>query len=736
MNRRLIAALCLLYPLSTSAVAGDERTDVRRWVSTNQSLDDLGKEISNLYLTLWRANILPTMRYLDTEGRQVVKIMRDLKLHSGNSFPSELDEMLCRMNKHVCTLQSPIATPGLASQGTPGTATPGASSEVRSRWTNGANDTLNLPLLDFRESIRFGEYDKTKDDSLFNLVINKTGGCLSFDIECRSFIAGFNQSKIKKVFGPDFQGSVVLPVKVLFVDIDLKGNAEAEKALRNNLVPIGPAHLNSSHGASPWTTSQLIARHESILSAISYPGKVSCEQRCENIKKTGQECQCSDPVVAVMDGWVDRRHCRFMKKLDDHSLIIRNLNASDDVYDKHERNRKGCTTPEEKTEIDHGTQVTGIVAATIPMKDGKPVDVGLEGMMPEAIVKTYEVRIVNIETGRAENERRSLLDALKEHPKANVVNLSFDYFYDSGNGRAPDVFGDIIKYYRSVLFVASAGNIRKNLDSACDRRPACMDLPHVISVAAVMATKSERCAMSHALWETPDKKSGSNFGKKVDIGAPGAEVPGIFSFNRAGMNSGTSFAAPLVTGAAAMILQRADGSTFLPVQIKNRLIYTSDLDRCLEDKLLGGRLNVARAVDFTFDKVILEKGTDVVIGGIRKIIDEDQEIRGFIRRVGSSDEIKFNFYRDGRTSSIKKGKLRRIERRISKNEVTAFWVENRRANYDLYLTKGIAYLEEPKSEVHMDVATTDKDSVIRYEFPLGGVIRFVSAMREQTISSD
>jgi hypothetical protein len=132
-----------------------------------------------------------------------------------------------------------------------------------------------------------------------------------------------------------------------------------------------------------------------------------------------------------------------------------------------------------------------------------------------------------------------------------------------------------------ILFVASAGNNGRNTDDTVVY-PAGYEADNIVSVAATDA------ADKLASW--------SNFGvKTVDLAAPGVDIYSTLRGGKYGTMSGTSMAAPHVSGAAALVLS-TDGCGSLPfLRLKNLLLV--HVDKVLPGKSLsGGRLNVARAV--------------------------------------------------------------------------------------------------------------------------------------------
>jgi subtilisin family serine protease len=131
-----------------------------------------------------------------------------------------------------------------------------------------------------------------------------------------------------------------------------------------------------------------------------------------------------------------------------------------------------------------------------------------------------------------------------------------------------------------ILFVCAAGN--EGSDS--DRRPhfpSSYELDGVLSVAAL----------------APDGKlaSFSNFGSKsVDIAAPGFDVLSTLPGNQYGFASGTSMAAPHVTGVIALVLA---SDTKLPLaKLRTRLLSAAFVAPGLEKTVTGGRLSGAGAL--------------------------------------------------------------------------------------------------------------------------------------------
>ncbi|QSE97252.1 S8 family serine peptidase [Fulvivirga lutea] len=160
-----------------------------------------------------------------------------------------------------------------------------------------------------------------------------------------------------------------------------------------------------------------------------------------------------------------------------------------------------------------------------------------------------------------------------------VINLSW------GSAGSFSQFGqDVINYAvleKDVVIIAAAGNTNEELDFY----PASFD--NVISVSAS---------------DINDEKTFfATFSHKVDMVAPGIEIYTATNGNTyGGGRSGTSFSAPMVAGAAALV--RARFPDLSAQQVMERLrataddIYTIGTNSTYEGMLGKGRLNMLRAL--------------------------------------------------------------------------------------------------------------------------------------------
>jgi subtilisin family serine protease len=163
------------------------------------------------------------------------------------------------------------------------------------------------------------------------------------------------------------------------------------------------------------------------------------------------------------------------------------------------------------------------------------------------------------------------------HMGARIINCSF------GSSNKSSSLQDEVDYAKSkdTLLVVAAGNNGQNIDSKPEY-PASFTEGNILTVAAT--TSSGALA------------SFSNYGKSgVDLGAPGDNILSTYLNSSYKTLSGTSMAAPLVAGAAAML--RSKDSNLGYTDIKNALRNHTRPDGALSGKTVsGGVLDVASAL--------------------------------------------------------------------------------------------------------------------------------------------
>jgi len=203
----------------------------------------------------------------------------------------------------------------------------------------------------------------------------------------------------------------------------------------------------------------------------------------------------------------------------------------DDVTERHYGNAdvKGPSS-------DHGTHVAGIVAAE------RGNGVGMDGIASG--VRIMAIRAVPDGDERDKDVANAIRYAVDNG--AHVINMSF------GKGWSPHkkAVDDAVRYADSkgVLMVHAAGNDAKDLETEPNfptRKYAGGGAPvHWLEVGA-------------SSWKAPDSlpASFSNYGRQqVDVFAPGVDIYSTYPDNKYENNQGTSMAAPVVSGLAALIM--------------------------------------------------------------------------------------------------------------------------------------------------------------------------------------
>ena len=165
---------------------------------------------------------------------------------------------------------------------------------------------------------------------------------------------------------------------------------------------------------------------------------------------------------------------------------------------------------------------------------------------------------------------------------AKVINASLGYPNSCTVVSESQALKDAISYAnnKGVLVVAAAGNYGCNND-IYTMYPANIKLPNVIAVASID--------------KNGNLSSFSNYGlNSVHIAAPGESIASTYINNDYKYASGTSMAAPFITGAVALMLSCRQDLDYL--KIKETLLANVNPSSSLSDKTIsGGYLNIYQA---------------------------------------------------------------------------------------------------------------------------------------------
>lgn len=238
-------------------------------------------------------------------------------------------------------------------------------------------------------------------------------------------------------------------------------------------------------------------------------------------------------VVAVIDTGVDARHSLLKDRmLPGYNFVEDNSNPNDTHG--------------------HGTHVAGIVTESTPDN-----------------VKIMPIRVLGDEAYGYDFDISKGIFYAVDHG-AHIINLSL-----GGRGDSP-YMTEAIEYAvgKDVLVIVSAGN------------------EHDLTDYYFPASNEEAIVVS-ATDEEDDFADFSNYGRSVDIAAPGVGIVSAYPGDSYQSMNGTSMATPYVSGAAAVL--KLENMALSNKEIEHLLLsYTDDLGTVGKDKYYGeGVLNMA-----------------------------------------------------------------------------------------------------------------------------------------------
>lgn len=228
-------------------------------------------------------------------------------------------------------------------------------------------------------------------------------------------------------------------------------------------------------------------------------------------------------------------------------------------------------------DMGHGTEVAAIIAA-------KQVNgTGISGIVGPANVKILPVKVLNAKgLGDSSIVAKGIVYSV-DHG-ADIINVSIDF--DTHDQYIEDALS-YAEYY-GVLVVVAAGNS----GNVCDEYSPAGDRGAYTVVAVDEAGK---------------KPAFSSFGQSVSIAAPGVNILTTSIGNKYVFDSGTSMAAPIVSGIAAML--KAQNGSLKAKELTEILNATAtDLQKKGKDVASGyGMINAYKALNiattFPFRKI-------------------------------------------------------------------------------------------------------------------------------------
>ncbi len=386
-------------------------------------------------------------------------------------------------------------------------------------------------------------------------------------------------------------------------------------------------------------------------------------------------------IIAVIDTGVDYLH----PDLADHMWVNQNEIPGngidddgngyiDDVYgwDFYNNDASVCHyvetehgyTANPDDNDNHGTHIAGIIAATADN------GIGISG-----VASNVNIQIMSLKIHGGSSSSGSVANAIKaiqyaEAMGADICNLSW------GTTNYSQALELAIRE-SSMLFITAAGNNGINNNST-PMFPASLRLPNLISVAYIdsLGTLAED----------------SNYGvSTVDIAAPGEDIYSTL-VGSYGYSSGSSMAAPHVTGLAAMIY--AYQENIYPSQVKELIINTlSPLDS-LNGYLIHPGIPNADAAIRSLSEITADTEKPFLV--LEQSYEEDKIcVHAAAYDVGGSGVRKVRYVYGSKSAdyfSVENGGTALLEDTLylSKAGYYTFYVEDYAGNYQLYNT----YMED------------------------------------------
>lgn len=203
---------------------------------------------------------------------------------------------------------------------------------------------------------------------------------------------------------------------------------------------------------------------------------------------------------------------------------------------------------------DHGTRVSGIIGA-----DGRNGTIGIAGAMWDSGLYLYNPWVVPAQPILLTAYVTRMLKKALLEDGVKAVNMSLgrnwtpgSVLFSSDTAMYADAIRSVIKSGNSnFLIVCAAGN--QGIDASLVP-PGCLSLefPQVINVASVN--------------ENFNLETSSNFGGAITVAAPGKNIFSTANPNTYLSASGTSFAAPLVTGLIGLLWSTDPSMTAMAVR--------------------------------------------------------------------------------------------------------------------------------------------------------------------------
>lgn len=428
-------------------------------------------------------------------------------------------------------------------------------------------------------------------------------------------------------------------------------------------------------------------------------------------------------IVAVIDTGVDYRHPDLSENMwvntgeipgngidDDGNGYIDDIYGwdffhDDDTVCHYAETEDGYYTVLPEDNDNHGTHCAGIIAA-----------VANNGIGVAGVASNINVQIMSLKIHGGTNTAGSVANAVKairyaEAMGASICNMSW------GTTNYSQALELAIEE-SSMLFVTAAGNDGSNNNST-PVYPANFRLPNVISVAFIDAFGYLSVS--------------SNYGTStVDIAAPGQDIYSTL-VGTYGYSSGSSMAAPHISGLAAMIYAYRDG--IYPSQVKDLIINTMHPLPSLDPYLVYPGIPDALSAIRAMDNLVADTQTPFL--SLETTYEQDMitvHVSAFDAGGSGLRKVKYaygskrlEFFREEAGGSVLSGE----SAVLMKSGFYTFYVEDYAGNYTLYnyyveddttapqITASYTVTPDDKSFLVSATAADDKSGIKSFKYLSG-----------------
>src|SRR5437773_7913149 len=351
--------------------------------------------IGHIISELGQRELIHVRPYVNDSSTNILDVLKNKRLVDEIELPLSYELYLCRLNRHVCSINY------VNRQAVTAWTFTRAAETVR---VEGMSCTPELPsfVLCLPE-LAVGKYFTSRtipydarQHKLGDIVTNQTGGCETLDDRCRAVLRNLNEGKGGEgtPFATNYSGRLRVPVRVQTLTLPVFslthygaltealdtliaapwriGGKSFEQANIDYTVPSAArAQFHNPQGG--WL--EPVGGYMDALKAMSYPFT------------SAADIQDLRPVtVGIWDFRVDEEHCEFVDASGKAIGIPEPMSprAPTDGTSLAVTTNCGETRGINRQLYDHGTHVAGIIGARI---NGH----GIAGVNPKALLWTYEL---------------------------------------------------------------------------------------------------------------------------------------------------------------------------------------------------------------------------------------------------------------------------------------------------------------------------------------------------------